>query len=162
MQAIGLLISAGTVNDIITKGNHIFHEEKKSLLKAGIENSSYITVDDTGMPHKGKNGYCTHIGNEFFAYFKSSYSKSRLNFLKNQGIDSDEHIKIATEGALIGFLSTSGLLNHLVLDQPETPLTNNESERDIRSIVIKRKVSAGTRSDDGKDSRDTLKALQFT
>ena len=48
-----------------------------------------------------------------------------FNFLKNQSIDSDEHIKTATEGALIGFLSTSGLLNHLVLDQPETPLTNN-------------------------------------
>ena len=31
--------------------------------------------------HAGKNGYCTHIGNELFAWFESTGSKSRLNFL---------------------------------------------------------------------------------
>jgi hypothetical protein len=30
--------------------------------------------------HDGKNGYCTHIGNEWFAWFKSTESKSRINF----------------------------------------------------------------------------------
>jgi hypothetical protein len=29
-------------------------------------------VDDTGARHKGKNGYCTHIGNEWFAWFEST------------------------------------------------------------------------------------------
>ena len=32
--------------------------------------------------HDGKNGYCTAIGNDLFAYFESTDSKSRLNFLK--------------------------------------------------------------------------------
>ena len=32
--------------------------------------------------HKGKNGYCTHIGNESFSWFESTDSKSRINFLK--------------------------------------------------------------------------------
>ena len=32
--------------------------------------------------HAGKNGFCTHIGNEFFAYFKSSRRKNRINFLE--------------------------------------------------------------------------------
>lgn len=44
--------------------------------------SGHINVDDTGARHKGKNGYCTHIGNEFFAWFESTESKSRVNFLK--------------------------------------------------------------------------------
>ena len=35
-----------------------------------------------GARHKGKNGYVTHIGNEFFAWFKSKKSKSRINFLE--------------------------------------------------------------------------------
>jgi hypothetical protein len=39
-------------------------------------------VDDTGARHQGKNGYVTHIGNEFFAWFKSTESKSRINFLE--------------------------------------------------------------------------------
>ena len=32
---------------------------------------------------------------------KFDNESDRFNFLKNQGIDSDEHIKTATEGALI-------------------------------------------------------------
>ena len=39
-------------------------------------------MDDTGARHEGKNGYCTAIGNDLFAYFESTDSKSRLNFLK--------------------------------------------------------------------------------
>jgi hypothetical protein len=43
--------------------------------------SSYINVDDTGARHQGKNGVCTHIGNDLFAWFESASSKSRTNFL---------------------------------------------------------------------------------
>ncbi len=32
--------------------------------------------------HEGKNGFCTAIGNDLFAYFESTDSKSRLNFLQ--------------------------------------------------------------------------------
>jgi hypothetical protein len=40
-----------------------------------------LTVDDTGTRHQGKNAYLTHIGNEVFAWFASTESKSRINFL---------------------------------------------------------------------------------
>ena len=45
-------------------------------------------TDDTGARHDGKNGYCTHIGNELFAWFSSMESKSRISFLSclGQGI----------------------------------------------------------------------------
>jgi hypothetical protein len=33
-------------------------------------------------PSAGKNSYCTHIGNESFAWFSSTQSKSRINFLE--------------------------------------------------------------------------------
>ena len=39
-------------------------------------------MDDTGVRHDGKNGYCTHIGNELFAWFESTESKSRIKFLE--------------------------------------------------------------------------------
>jgi hypothetical protein len=39
-------------------------------------------VDDTGARHKGKNGYCTQIGNDWFTWFGTRTSKSRLNFLE--------------------------------------------------------------------------------
>jgi len=78
----GIVISAGQINHILTEDKQIFHEEKTELLTAGLATASYIQVDDTGARHEGKNGYCTHIGNEFFAYFASTDSKSRLNFLQ--------------------------------------------------------------------------------
>ena len=39
-----------------------------------------INTDDTGARHDGKNGYCTHIGTPLFTYFKSTESKSCINF----------------------------------------------------------------------------------
>lgn len=78
----GLVISAGQINHLLTEANQCFHEEKAELLPAGLATARYIQVDDTGARHQGKNGYCTHIGNECFAYFASTDSKSRLNFLQ--------------------------------------------------------------------------------
>ncbi len=75
-------ISSGTINDLLLRDKARFHREKDELLLAGLSNSNYVTVDDTGARHQGKNGYVTHIGNEFFAWFKSTESKSRINFLE--------------------------------------------------------------------------------
>jgi len=46
-----------------------------------------------------------------------------------------------------------------VLDRPEIPLHTNGSENDIRCQVTKRKISGGTRSDAGRDCRDTFLSL---
>jgi len=78
----GIDISTGQISQLLTEGKESFHTEKDALLTAGISNSTYINVDDTGSRHGGKNGYCTHIGNESFAWFSSTQSKSRINFLK--------------------------------------------------------------------------------
>ncbi len=315
LRDIGVDISAGQVNQILTEKNDAFHAEKDQILAAGLEVSDYIQVDDTGARHDGKNGYCTHIGNSFFAWFKSTGSKSRLNFLnllqagrsdyvvnkdavsymrdkklttshlenlenstttqfeseadweqhlKALGIETPRHIKIATEGALLGSILHHGfskelviisddagqfnILLHalcwvhaertihkligcseeectaieqirdriwmlyrglkaykekpdpqtkhalekqfdeifatqtcsevldaalariaknktellLVLERPDIPLHNNLSESDIREYVKKRKISGGTRSENGRKSRDTFISLKKT
>ena len=312
LTEFGIDISRGQISKILIERKESLHLEKGELLTAGINHSSYIQVDDTGARHNGKNGYCTHIGNETFAWFASTHSKSRINFLKllrgasihytlnevafshmaalglsktelqslreslilhfegdqqwsdhlqRLKISSQRHIKIATQGALLGSLSASGLpselviisddagqfniLNHalcwvhanrlfqkiiplnddhtralgwihswiwslyadlqqykkapskltraaieqsfdmlcqtestfatlnqalkrlaknkdellLVLDYPEIPLHNNLSERDIREYVIKRKISSGTRSENGRRCRDSFLSL---
>lgn len=79
---LGVDISAGQVNRIITEGKERFHAEKDDILRVGLEISGHVNVDDTGARHEGKNGYCTHIGNEMFAWFQSTESKSRINFLE--------------------------------------------------------------------------------
>jgi len=47
----------------------------------------------------------------------------------------------------------------MVLERPEIPLHTNGSENDIRAHVTRRKVSAGTRSDLGRDCRDAFLGL---
>jgi hypothetical protein len=49
-----------------------------------------------------------------------------------------------------------------VLERPEIPLHTNGSETDIRDYVKKRKVSGGTRSDEGQRCRDTFISLKKT
>ena len=82
LHEMGFGISAGQLNNFLIEGKDRFHLEKDRILSAGLEVSDYINVDDTGARHKGKNGYCTHIGNESFSWFESTDSKSRINFLK--------------------------------------------------------------------------------
>lgn len=89
-------ISSGQLNRILIEDKDCFHEEKDALLETGLQISSYIHVDDTGARHKGKNGYCTHIGNDLFAWFESTASKSRINFLELlRGSYTDYYLNMA-------------------------------------------------------------------
>jgi Transposase IS66 family len=70
-----------------------------------------------------------------------------------------------------GFVTLDRLLKRLrkkkpellmVLDRPEIPLHTNGSENDVRSQVTRRQVSGGTRSDEGRDCRDSFLGLAKT
>lgn len=162
----GIVMSSGQLNRLLSEDKERFHKEKDELLTVGLKESAYVTVDDSGARHKGKNGYVTHIGNEFFAWFSSTQSKSRINFLSllqankscyclsedaftymhkqklpqtqlamlkastvvkffcestwkahltSLDIKNKRHIKIATEGALLGALLRESSLNHLAI-----------------------------------------------
>ncbi len=78
----GIDISAGQLSRLLTERHEPFHQEKDLLLLAGLTSSTYVHVDDTGARHRGQNGYATHVGNERFAFFASTDSKSRINFLE--------------------------------------------------------------------------------
>ena len=81
-MSLTLIFPLVKLNDFLIEEKDRFHLEKEHILAVGLQVSSYINVDDTGARHKGKNGYCTHIGNEYFSWFESTESKSRINFLK--------------------------------------------------------------------------------
>jgi hypothetical protein len=311
----GVSISSGQLHRLITEGKEQFHLEKDAILRVGLNVSQHIHVDDTGARHQGKNGYCTHIGNEWFAWFETTHSKSRINFLEllragvtdyvlngealeymatqnlpkqtlkklaeigektfngegqwkealtGWGITNERLVRIATEGTLLGSVLEHGLnpglaivsddagqfniLRHglcwihaervlaklvgfneadraaleqvrttvwelyrdlkayklaptpkakqaienrfdelcvtktsftslnlalkrmgknksellLVLERPDLPLHNNLSEGDIREYVKRRKISGGTRSEEGRRGRDTFASIKKT
>ena len=166
LRELGIDISSGQLSRIITRGKNGFHQEKDRILAAGLEVSKYINVDDTGARHDGQNGYCTHIGNDWFSWFQSTRSKSRINFLQlltaghsdyylnvdaigymqsnnlpkyvldkltadlgkmfandsqwndylaQTGIARPQHIRIATEGALIGSYFEHDISDNLII-----------------------------------------------
>ena len=82
LRELNIDISVGQIDALLSGRNESFFAEKDQILVTGIEVSKHITVDDSGARHKGKNGYVTQIGNDHFAWFSSTYSKSRINFLE--------------------------------------------------------------------------------
>ncbi len=165
LRQLGIDISAGELNRILTEDKDAFHQEKDELLPAALAVSSYVEVDDTGARHQGHNGACTQVGNALFASFTSTESKSRLNFLEilrsphtdfvinsmavaywqrqklpkamvdrlrqgprrfadraawqahlgTLGITGPRHVRIASEGALLGSLNAHGISSELVV-----------------------------------------------
>jgi len=81
LRAIGVSISKRQVVRLLIAGQDEFLSEAREVLRAGLQTASWITVDDTGARHKAGNGFCTQIGNDDFAWFGTTGSKSRLNFL---------------------------------------------------------------------------------
>ena len=327
LRSLGIAISKRHLVRLLNGDQAGFIAEAQDVLRAGLEASPYISVDDTGARHKAKNGFCTQIGNDWFtpAFAGSgsgsahAHPKGRLNFLEllraghtdyvlNEaaygymrkhslsaaligrlmadpqthfadreawlahldrlgltGLDvTPNPVQIATEGALwgsvqshkflcdtvvlsddagqfnvghhalcwvhaerlvhkldtftdkhraaqarvrkliwdyyarlkayrlkpsprramalrarfdriflrhTGFVTLDRLLKRLhankgellmVLERPETPLHTNGSENDIRCYVTRRKISAGTRSDTGRDCRDAFLGLAKT
>ncbi len=47
----------------------------------------------------------------------------------------------------------------VVLDHPHVPINTNGSENDIRAMVIRRKLSGGTKFETGRQARDTFTTL---
>ena len=81
LRTIGVAISKRQVMRLLIAGQDEFLAEAQDVLRAGLRTASWITVDDTGARHKAGNGFCRQIGNDNFAWFGTTNSKSRLNFL---------------------------------------------------------------------------------
>jgi DNA-binding transcriptional MerR regulator/uncharacterized coiled-coil protein SlyX len=82
LRELGVDICAGQVNRILIENKESFHREQEQVFQVGLSTAEYIHTDDTGARHQGHNGFCTVIGNDLFAYFSSSESKSRANYLR--------------------------------------------------------------------------------
>ena len=81
LEALGMDISKRQVVRILTDANDAFVAEARDVLRAGLVHADWISVDDTGARHRGKNAICTQVGNDAFTFFATTGSKSRANFL---------------------------------------------------------------------------------
>ena len=82
MLGVGIDVSEGQIHNMLVGEAEQYQQQSEAILSAGIQEAPYIRTDDTGAKHQHKSAYCTHIGGEYFAYYKTTPSKSRINFLR--------------------------------------------------------------------------------
>lgn len=81
LRALGISICKRQVMRLLIDRQDDFLVESRDVLRAGLQSAPWVTVDDTGARHAGRNGFCTQIGNDDFTWFGTRASKSRHNFL---------------------------------------------------------------------------------
>jgi hypothetical protein len=81
LVGMGMAISKRQVVRLLSQGLEGLIAEDQAVLRAGLETAPWITVDDTGHRHAGKDGVVTQIGDDRFAVFRSGAFKSREAFL---------------------------------------------------------------------------------
>jgi hypothetical protein len=162
-----------------------------SIKAHGFLRDAVIVSDDAGQFNVGQHGLCwvhaerlVHKLDTFTEQNRAAQSSVRDEIWQYYGDLKDyqdtpspaRKTALAAEFDRIftsktGFVALDRLLARLhankaellkVLDRPEIPLHTNGSENDIRCHVTRRKVSGGTRSDHGRDCRDTFLALAKT
>jgi hypothetical protein len=92
LRAFGIIISKRQIVRLLIAGQDDFLDEAREVLRAGLSNAKWITVDDTGARHKAQNGFCTQIGNAHFAWFGTTGSKNRGNFLDLLRAGHDDYV----------------------------------------------------------------------
>src|SRR5215218_5434509 len=119
LRAIGLAISTRQVMRLLIHGQQGFLDEARDVLRAGLAQAAWITVDDTGARHKAANGTCTQIGNDHFAWFGTTASKSRLNFLELLRAGHSDYVINAEALAYMRQRGLSGLVIKQFATHPE-------------------------------------------
>src|SRR5258708_26077261 len=81
LRSMGVAMSQRQLQRLLTAKHDGFIAEAQNVLRTGLATANWVTVDDTGARHAGKNGFCTQIGDDRFTWFGTRASKSRLNCL---------------------------------------------------------------------------------
>jgi len=112
LNTVGSVISNATVSRIITNDyvNDELHEEKNTIVKAGLKSTPYQNLDDTSGREKGQNCYVNVLTNDYFAAFFTLPRKDRLSIIEMLSIDGMRFLLNNTAFAIVFFSSWSSSL----------------------------------------------------
>jgi len=77
-----IIISAGTVSNMLIKDKEDFHEEKEQIVRAGLEATIYQQIDDTSARVNGENQYTQILCNPYYTAYFTFEHKNRLTILE--------------------------------------------------------------------------------
>ena len=118
LRSLGIFISKRQMVRLLIEGQDGFITEARDVLRAGLSTAAWITADDTGARHKASHGFCTQIGNAHFAWFGTTGSKSRLNFLELLRAGFDDYV---INAEALAYMRGRALAAHVIVRLVEHP-----------------------------------------
>jgi hypothetical protein len=118
LRTLGIVISKRQMVRLLIERQDGFLAESRDVLRAGLSSAAWITVDDTGARHKAANGFCTQMGNAHFAWFGTTASKSRFNFLELLRAGYDDYI---INAEALAYMRERALAIHVIARLLEHP-----------------------------------------
>src|ERR671920_1834923 len=89
-----------------------------------------ISVDDTGARHEHRNVVCTQLGDDRFAAFATTASKSRLNFLEVLRAGYRDYVINAEALAYMRQRALAGPVIVRLTDHPDRHFTDEAAWRE--------------------------------
>jgi hypothetical protein len=124
LNGLGVAISKRQVVRLLTAKGTAFVDEAKAVLRAGLETAAWITVDDTGARHRARNGVTTQIGDDRFAFFATTFSKSRRNFLELLRAGHEDYVLNGAAFAYMHERNLAGPVIELLAQHPRQHFAN--------------------------------------
>src|SRR5437867_9491034 len=78
----GIVLSAGTVSNLLTEGRVAFETEAREVLEAGLESSPYQHIDDTSTRVNGEAQYCQILCNALYTAYQTTPGKDRRTVIE--------------------------------------------------------------------------------
>jgi hypothetical protein len=124
LNGLGVAISKRQVVRLLTAKSAALIAEAKAVLRAGLETARWITVDDTGARHRARNGVTTLIGDDRFAFFATTFSKSRRNFLELLRAGHEDYVLNGAAFAYMHERNLAGPAIELLAQHPRQHFAN--------------------------------------
>ncbi|MCP5076356.1 MAG: hypothetical protein GY947_24060, partial [Rhodobacteraceae bacterium] len=134
---LGVDISKRQIMRLLNDGQEGFVAENNAVLHAGLESAPWISVDDPGARHRDRNGVTTQIGNDAFAWFGTSFSKSRLNFLSLLRAGHKDYVLNEAAFSYMAKLNLSGVVIALLAGAPKQHFADETAwQAELRRLGI--------------------------
>ena len=139
----GLRVSVGAIADATQRVAGQAQAVMADIVER-VPGSPVVHADETGWREDGHNGYV-------WTFSAPTQRTSPVQARGRLCRRIERHIKSLPRtgyGELFVFVA-----------QPEVPSDNNTAERSLRPVVVSRKISGGTRSNQGTDTKMTLASV---
>lgn len=87
LKCMGVQITISTVSRMALNQNDIFHQEKRDVVCAGLQSTSYQHLDDTSGRECGQNCYVNILANPYYTAYFTLSKKDRLTMIELLSFD---------------------------------------------------------------------------